>query len=369
MKNLYRYVAPAAVIQSVMIGGGYGTGREIVEYFSRHGLTAGLLGLGVAFISFAVIITGIFELSRRWSAYDYMSFISRLIGRFSVLFELAFLLLLVLILAVIGSAAGDLLLETVGIPRHVTTISMLTLVGVLTFWGRDTIVSILTFWTVVLYAVFITYFLIAFFGGHLSFSSSFSTEVQGIQWASDGVVYVLYNAAIIPALLYTIRRFETGGDSVIGGILAGAFVTFPALLFHLAFSGSSSAVIDSATPVFESISAIGLGWLIVAYLCVLFGTFIETGLGLLQGVIERIDRAFVQRGSKPLPKIGHAAVAVGLLVISTLLSSLGVIALIGNGYRYTSYLFFLLLVLPVLFHVGRNLVRGEALQARERTKE
>lgn len=156
---------------------------------------------------------------------------------------------------------------------------------------------------------------------------------------------------------------------MIGGILSAAFVTFPALLFHLAFSGSDSAVIDSATPVFESISAIGLGWLIVAYLCVLFGTFIETGLGLLQGVIERIDHAFVQRGSKPLPKIGHAAVAIGLLLISSILSSIGVIALIGNGYRYTAYLFLFLLVLPVLFHVGRSIVRGEALQSRERTKE
>ena len=39
------YVLPAAVFQSLMIGGGYGTGREIVEYFSRFGLLGGLLGL------------------------------------------------------------------------------------------------------------------------------------------------------------------------------------------------------------------------------------------------------------------------------------------------------------------------------------
>ena len=37
------YVVPGAVFQSVMIGGGYGTGREIVEFFTSFGLLGGLL--------------------------------------------------------------------------------------------------------------------------------------------------------------------------------------------------------------------------------------------------------------------------------------------------------------------------------------
>lgn len=35
------YVIPGAVYQSLMVGGGYGTGREIVEYFTRFGLFGG----------------------------------------------------------------------------------------------------------------------------------------------------------------------------------------------------------------------------------------------------------------------------------------------------------------------------------------
>lgn len=38
------YLVPAGVFQSLMIGGGYGTGREVVEYFSRFGFLGGLLG-------------------------------------------------------------------------------------------------------------------------------------------------------------------------------------------------------------------------------------------------------------------------------------------------------------------------------------
>ena len=42
------YVVPGAVFQSVMVGGGYGTGREIVEYFTTFGSLGGLLGIAFA---------------------------------------------------------------------------------------------------------------------------------------------------------------------------------------------------------------------------------------------------------------------------------------------------------------------------------
>ena len=43
-----RYLTPGLVLQSVLIGGGYGTGAEIARYFGRYGLLGGLLALGAA---------------------------------------------------------------------------------------------------------------------------------------------------------------------------------------------------------------------------------------------------------------------------------------------------------------------------------
>ena len=42
-KRWTRYLTPGLVFQSVLIGGGYGTGAEIARYFGRHGLLGGLL--------------------------------------------------------------------------------------------------------------------------------------------------------------------------------------------------------------------------------------------------------------------------------------------------------------------------------------
>ncbi len=42
------YLLPGFVFQSIVIGGGYGTGRELVEFFLREGPAAGYLGMLVA---------------------------------------------------------------------------------------------------------------------------------------------------------------------------------------------------------------------------------------------------------------------------------------------------------------------------------
>ena len=40
-----KYLLPGFVFQSVVIAGGYGTGRELVEYFLNYGPLGGLLGM------------------------------------------------------------------------------------------------------------------------------------------------------------------------------------------------------------------------------------------------------------------------------------------------------------------------------------
>ena len=41
LSRFYVYIVPAAVSISAVMGGGYGTGREVVEFFTRCGLLEG----------------------------------------------------------------------------------------------------------------------------------------------------------------------------------------------------------------------------------------------------------------------------------------------------------------------------------------
>ena len=85
---------PAAVFQSVIFGGAYGTGREIAEFVTRHGPVGGLLALLVIALGFALVLTLCFELARLRQVYDYRTFFQALIGRGWIAFELLFLICL-----------------------------------------------------------------------------------------------------------------------------------------------------------------------------------------------------------------------------------------------------------------------------------
>ena len=52
------YVIPGAVFQSIMVGGGYGTGREIVEYFTSFGAVGGLLAIAVLLAIAGWVLSG-----------------------------------------------------------------------------------------------------------------------------------------------------------------------------------------------------------------------------------------------------------------------------------------------------------------------
>ena len=149
MNRLFHvYVVPAAVFISVVMGGGYGTGREVIEFFTRYGLLGGLLGTAIAACVFATVLAATYEFARVFQVYDYRSFFRHLIGRFWVCFEVLYLLLFLLVLGVVGSAAGGILEEEFGISRYIGIAGILTLVVGLVYLGREAVEKVLTWWSI-----------------------------------------------------------------------------------------------------------------------------------------------------------------------------------------------------------------------------
>ena len=54
-KSFVKYLIPGFIFQSVVIGGGYGTGAEIAQYFGVNGLVGGLLGMCVTLVVWSVL--------------------------------------------------------------------------------------------------------------------------------------------------------------------------------------------------------------------------------------------------------------------------------------------------------------------------
>ncbi|MFC1783941.1 hypothetical protein ACFL02_10250 [Planctomycetota bacterium] len=84
-----KYLLPGFVFQSVIIGGGYGTGRELVQYFLQYGPLGGLLGMMITTVMWSVFLALTFEFARCFRAYDYRGFFKELLGRAGTFLDLS----------------------------------------------------------------------------------------------------------------------------------------------------------------------------------------------------------------------------------------------------------------------------------------
>lgn len=362
------YLVPGAVFVSVVMGGGYGTGREVVEYFTQYGLQGGLLGIGVATVAFAVILCSTFEYARVHSAYDYRTFFRQLLGRFWWLFEVLYAFLFLLVLGVVSSAAGDMFEQHVGIPSSYGITIMLLLVAGLVLLGRSFLEGILTYWSVAMYVVFGLYFYEVLMGAQVNVAEQFSASLPQPGWLLGGLLYAMYNVAIAPVLLFTTRGLSSRGQAIGAGLVAALLVMLPALAFHVSYAVDYPAVLEASLPNYAMIEGFAPQWLLVLFLIALVGTLIETGAGLVQGVVERVAQALAGSDKNEQTKRDATAqlsapfrggIAVVALGISGALSSVGIVALIAKGYSLMAIGFGLVYVLPLLLVTARSLKREQ----------
>lgn len=342
------YIVPGAVIQSVMVGGGYGTGREIVEYFTSYGALGGLLGLVVAFAVLATVLAATFEFARIFRAYEYRRFFQHLLGRGWVAYEILIILMFLLVLAVLASAAGNILRDNFGIPYGAGLLLMLAVVGVLTFYGREVIARALTYWSFFLYAVFVAFFISVLNDDWTPIVNALERAELVEGWLRSGFKYGLYNLSTAPLLLYVTRGFETRGEALRSGVTAGAIAMIPALIFQIAFLAKYPEILEEAIPVYWMMAQMGMTVMLVIYSVMLFGTFIETGAGMLQGINERIDAYLVEKRGSGLSRIAHASNAVIAILVSAILSLWGITNLIAEGYGTMAWGFLVVYVVPLL---------------------
>jgi uncharacterized membrane protein YkvI len=342
-----RLLLPGFVFQSVVIAGGYGTGRELAEFFLSQGPVGGLLAMAVSTVLWSMVCVVTFEYARTFRAFDYRSFFRGLLGRLWWVYEAAYLVFMLIVLAVIAAAAGSLLEETFALPYWAGVLGIMAAVGLLVLGGNKTIERAMAGWSIVLYGAYLVLFLWCFQRFGTDIRSSFSASSPGSGWILAGVRYAAYNVALIPPLLFAVRHSRSRRDSVLAGSLAGPIAMIPGLLFYVAMVAEYPAILDRPVPANHLLELLGSRGFQITFQVVLFGTLIETGTGLIHGMNERISRVYQEAG-RSMPNLLRPGLGVGLLLAGTLLAGVGLVELIARGYGTLTYVFLAVYVVPVL---------------------
>ena len=139
---------PSSVFVSVLFGGAYGSGREVVEFISRHGPLGGYIAIGTIALVFMACLFLVFELGRMFQQFEFRGFSGVLLGRARPAYELIIFIGLLISLAFCAAAAGGISANHFGLPDMVGGLALLLIIVNLTYLGRA-FVERSMIWTVI----------------------------------------------------------------------------------------------------------------------------------------------------------------------------------------------------------------------------
>lgn len=342
------YLMPGFIFQSIVVGGGYGTGRELVEFFMIEGPLGGLMGMMVSMMIWSIVLAISFELARISKSYDYRTFIKSILGKGWPVYEIVYGIGLILVISVLGSASGKLANTMFGLPEIAGIIIMMIMVGLLAFYGTTLIEKVLSFWSIGLYLAFLMLIITCLWVFGDQIMQNIIVFREGSSWLLGGIKYSAYNIGIMPAMIYVVRHFDNRKEALISGTVAGALTMIPGLFIYVAMLSSYPEIITESIPINYLLGTLGLPAFMLVFQIILFGTFIETGVGLIHGFNERVAGVYREK-NKVMPRTLRAGIAIIVLVVSIFIAdAVGIVSLIAKGYGALTWGYMLAFVIPVL---------------------
>ncbi|MGV2497156.1 YkvI family membrane protein [Pelagerythrobacter aerophilus] len=355
-----RFLLPGFALKAVIIGGGYATGRELAEYFVPAGPWGGLAGMLMATLIWSVVAALTFALARAMNAYDYRSFFKGLLGPGWVLFEAAYLIFVVLILAVFGAAAGAIGAATFGWPELAGSILLAAAILVTTAFGTAGVERLFKYASMLIYTVYSLFIVFALtsFGDRIEQGFAAAPAPAG-NWMAGGLTYASYNIVGAVVILPVLRHLTSRRDALIAGVVAGPLTMLPAILFFVAMMAFYPAIGEETLPSDFLLRQMDVPGFQVLFQLMIFAALLESGVGAIHAINERIAGALESRG-RPAPgpalrALIGAAILAGCMFIA---ARVGLVDLIASGYRFLAWLFLAVFVVPLLGIGTYRLLRG-----------
>ncbi|WP_343518293.1 hypothetical protein [Sphingomonas sp.] len=344
-----RYLLPGFAMKAVIIGGGYATGRELAEYFLPAGPWGGLAGMALAMLLWSVIAAATFAYARMVGALDYRAFFADLLGPAWVAFEIAYIIFVVLILAVFGASAGAIGAAMFGWPSFAGAILLALAILATVALGNAAVEGVFKYVSFLLYGVYALFLILGLltFGDRIA--EGFATPAPWTGWASGGLTYASYNIIGAVVILPVLRHLTSTRDAVIAGVIAGPLAMLPAILFFVCMIAFYPGIGNETLPsdfLLRQLNVPVFHWL---FQIMIFAALLESGAGAVHAINERVAGMLRRRRGIELGARARAAIAGGLLLLCMFVAErVGLIALIASGYRLLAWMFLAVFVLPLL---------------------
>ncbi|CAM3683463.1 hypothetical protein [Mesobacillus zeae] len=279
----------AAVYIGTVVGAGFATGREIVEFFSRFGLY-GLGGILIAGYLLIFLGSQLLRVAAFIGASSYEQFNEYLFGKlFGRLINLLMFLMLIGVGAVMLSGAGAVFEEQLGMSKHTGVFITLLLTAAVMAVGMKGLFAVNVF---VVPMMIIFSFILLYFSMQLpNVLSNVAKMSESAKWWEvifSPVSYTAFNLSLAQAVLVPVAA-EIKNDRTLkwGGILGGLGLTVILLSSHLtlvmlpeieAYEIPMAVIMKDLAP--------GLYWV---FLVIIYGEIFTSIIGNMFGLDRQIQ--------------------------------------------------------------------------------
>lgn len=357
-----RFFLPGFAFKAVVIGGGYATGRELATFFVPAGPLGGIKAILLATAIWSGLCGLTFLFARKTASLDYRTFFRRLLGPAWFLFEVAFVMALVVILAVFAAAAGAIGSAIFGVPHAVGSLTLVTGITLFAAFGNDAVEWLFKYVTYLLYATYLIFACLTFTQHGDRILSAFAAAPSSAGWAFGGTMYAAYNAIGAIVILPVTRHLTSGRDAVIAGAFCGPLAMLPALIFFLCMMAFQPAIGEVELPSDYMLARLDAPAFRYLFQAMIFAALLESGVGSAHAVNERIDHVYRRHSGRPLTVGRRLVVTLTLLFSAAVVADrVGLVSLMAQGYTWLAYAFLAIYVLPLVTYGLWRILKGRKL--------
>lgn len=335
-KNIMRI---AAAVVGVVVGAGFASGQETMQFFSSFGYI-GLLGAIISGLLFTLLCTAVGDISRVKVSTSYKEGIYLILGPFlGLIMDILITFFMFAIAAVMFAGGGSLLEQQWGIPAQIGGIAVMVITVLLVCMPVERVITFIGSVTPLLVVLIIIISAYAWFTPNVSIEelneAAQSTPRGASNWIMGALLYVSYNMFVggpflmIAGGLATSRR-----NAIYGGLIGGAILGILILLIgsgvFARINDVGSAAIPTLTIASEISPVLGILMAIVIFLMIL-----NTAVGVLYSFAVRI----IPSGTN---KFKIVAAVSG--IVAYVGAQFGFINLVGTVYPFFGYIGFVLIL-------------------------
>ncbi len=321
MKQLRIAIQVAFTYIGTVVGAGFASGQEILQFFTAFG-HRGYLIIFVTTVLFIWFGTRMMMLGHRLNASSYHQCNTYLFGLGMGRWVNGFIALVLFgVTTAMLSGTGSLFQERLDLSFHIGVGITIVLAYIVIVRGMEGILSVNS----IVVPLMIFFSVIIGIHGLLGLRSGTMTPITGISgtwfdWIRTAIVYVAFNLAMAQAVLVPLGK-EVADESVIkrGGLIGGIGLGVMLWISHFALSQYGSAIFNYDIPMAEIISALGF-WVTLLFVTVMWAEIFTTLIGNVYGLTGQIQSLLPWNRKQTIGAILLLSYGFSLVGFSTLIT-------------------------------------------------